>query len=193
MEGKLIIFAAPSGCGKSTIINYLMDELKEDYNLQFSVSVTTRAPRPGEVHGQHYYFLPYEEAKQRIANNEFVEYEEVYEGTIYGTLREQVDKRLADGVNVVFDVDVNGAMRIKEAYGKRALSIFIQPPTIETLRQRLISRGTDAMDVIERRVARASYEISCADKFDEVIVNDVLEVAQVEAQALLEDFLDDQE
>ena len=190
MEGKLIIFAAPSGSGKSTIINSTMaDGGDEELNLHFSVSATSRAPRGEEQNGVEYFFLSPEEFKAKIANDEFVEYEEVYKDKFYGTLKSQVDKQLAAGENIVFDVDVNGALRIKRLYGKRALSIFIQPPSIEELRSRLEKRATDAPEVIEQRIERAKYELSQAENFDEVIINDNLEIAQVEARALVEDFL----
>ena len=190
MEGKLIIFAAPSGSGKSTIINSIMaDGGDEELNLHFSVSATSRAPRGEEQNGVEYFFLSPEEFKEKIANDEFVEYEEVYKDKFYGTLKSQVDKQLAAGENIVFDVDVNGALRIKRLYGKRALSIFIQPPSIEELRSRLEKRATDAPEVIEQRIERAKYELSQAENFDEVIINDNLEIAQVEARALVEDFL----
>ena len=190
MEGKLIIFAAPSGSGKSTIINSIMaDGGDEELNLHFSVSATSRAPRGEEQKGVEYFFLSPEEFKAKIANDEFVEYEEVYKDKFYGTLKSQVDKQLAAGENIVFDVDVNGALRIKRLYGKRALSIFIQPPSIEELRSRLEKRATDAPEVIEQRIERAKYELSQAENFDEVIINDNLEIAQVEARALVEDFL----
>ena len=138
-----------------------------------------------------YFFLTPDEFRAKIANDEFVEYEEVYKDRFYGTLKSQVDKQLDAGENVIFDVDVNGAMRIKQLYGKRALSIFIQPPSIEELRNRLEKRATDAPDVIEQRIERAKYELSQAEKFDEVVVNANLEIAQVEALALVEDFLDE--
>ena len=190
MEGKLIIFAAPSGSGKSTIINSIMaDGGDEELNLHFSVSATSRAPRGEEQNGVEYFFLSPEEFKAKIANDEFVEYEEVYKDKFYGTLKSQVDKQLAAGENIVFDVDVNGALRIKRLYGKRALGIFIQPPSIEELRSRLEKRATDAPEVIEQRIERAKYELSQAENFDEVIINDNLEIAQVEARALVEDFL----
>lgn len=190
MEGKLIIFAAPSGSGKSTIINSIMaDGGDEELNLHFSVSATSRAPRGEEQNGVEYFFLSPEDFKAKIANDEFVEYEEVYKDKFYGTLKSQVDKQLAAGENIVFDVDVNGALRIKRLYGKRALSIFIQPPSIEELRSRLEKRATDAPEVIEQRIERAKYELSQAENFDEVIINDNLEIAQVEARALVEDFL----
>ncbi len=192
MEGKLIIFAAPSGSGKSTIINSIMaDGGAEDLNLHFSISATSRAPRGEEKNGVEYFFLTPEEFRQKIANDEFVEYEEVYTDKFYGTLKSQVDKQLASGENVIFDVDVNGAMNIKKLYGKRALSIFIQPPSIEELRDRLEKRATDAPEVIAQRVERARYELEQAEHFDEVVINDNLEVAKVEARALVEDFLAD--
>lgn len=190
MEGKLIIIAAPSGSGKSTIINNVLgDGAAEEMNIHFSISATSRAPRGTEKNGVEYFFLSPEEFKQKIANDEFLEYEEVYHDKFYGTLKSQVDKQLADGENVMFDVDVNGAMRIKKIYGNRALSIFIQPPSIEELRKRLTSRATDAPEVIEQRIERAKYELSQAENFDEVVVNDQLEVATLEVSVLIEDFL----
>ena len=191
-QAKLIIFAAPSGSGKSTIISSIMaDGGAEALNLHFSISATSRAPRGNEQNGVEYFFLSPEEFKEKIANDEFIEYEEVYADKFYGTLKSQVDKQLAAGENVVFDVDVHGAMNIKKVYGKRALSIFIQPPGIEELRHRLEHRGTDAPEVIEQRLERAAYELTFADKFDEVVINDNLEIAQLETLALVEDFLED--
>lgn len=183
---KLIIFSAPSGSGKSTIINYL---LKQNLNLAFSISATSRPPRGIEQHGVEYFFLSPEEFRQRIANDEFLEYEEVYEDRFYGTLKAQVERQLEAGQNVVFDVDVVGGCNIKQFYGERALSIFIQPPSIEALRQRLEGRGTDAPEVIEDRLAKASYELTFAPKFDKVIVNDDLEKAQAETLEVLKEFL----
>ena len=184
--GKLIIFSAPSGSGKSTIINYL---LKQNLNLAFSISATSRPPRGTEQNGVEYFFLSPEEFRQRIANDEFLEYEEVYTDRFYGTLKAQVEKQLAAGQNVIFDVDVLGGCNIKKFYGERALSVFIQPPSIEELRNRLNGRGTDAPEVIESRIARAEYELSFADKFDVVVVNDELEKAQKEALATIQAFL----
>lgn len=183
---KLIIFSAPSGSGKSTIINYL---LKQNLNLAFSISATSRPPRGTEQHGVEYFFLSPEEFRQRIANDEFLEYEEVYEDRFYGTLKAQVERQLDAGQNVVFDVDVVGGCNIKQFYGERALSIFIQPPSIEALRQRLEGRGTDTPEVIEDRLAKASYELTFAPKFDKVIVNDDLEKAQAETLEVLKEFL----
>ena len=186
---KIIIFSAPSGSGKSTIINYLM---QQGLNLHFSVSATSRPPRGAEQNGVEYYFLTPEDFKQRIAQGEFLEYEEVYKDRFYGTLKSQVDAQLAKGENVVCDVDVLGGQNIKKHYGQRALSIFIQPPSIEALRQRLEGRGTDSPEVINDRIARAEFELSFADKFDHAVVNDDLQQAQAEALALIQNFLKDE-
>lgn len=186
---KIIIFSAPSGSGKSTIINYLM---QQGLNLHFSVSATSRPPRGAEQNGVEYYFLTPEDFKQRIAQGEFLEYEEVYKDRFYGTLKLQVDAQLAKGENVVCDVDVLGGQNIKKHYGQRALSIFIQPPSIEVLRQRLEGRGTDSPEVINDRIARAEFELSFADKFDHAVVNDDLQQAQAEALALIQNFLKDE-
>ena len=186
MKGKLIIFSAPSGSGKSTIINYLMTQ---GLNLAFSISATSRAPRGTEQHGVEYYFLSAEEFKQRIANDEFLEYEEVYENRFYGTLKAPIERQLEEGLNVVFDVDVVGGCNIKKYYGDRALSVFIQPPSIEELRKRLVGRATDAPEVIESRIAKAEFELGFADKFDVVVVNDDLEKAKADALETLQKFL----
>ena len=184
--GKLIIFSAPSGSGKSTIINYL---LTQNLNLAFSISATSRPPRGTEQNGVEYFFLTPEEFKQRIANNEFLEYEEVYTDRFYGTLKAQVEKQLEAGQNVIFDVDVVGGCNIKKFYGERALSVFIQPPSVEELRKRLNGRGTDAPEVIESRIAKAEFELSYADKFDVVIINDDLHTAKADALKVISDFL----
>ena len=186
---KIIIFSAPSGSGKSTIINYLM---QQGLNLHFSVSATSRPPRGAEQNGVEYYFLTPEDFKQRIAQGEFLEYEEVYKDRFYGTLKSQVDAQLAKGENVVCDVDVLGGQNIKKHYGQQALSLFIQPPSIEALRQRLEGRGTDSPEVINDRIARAEFELSFADKFDHAVVNDDLQQAQAEALALIQNFLKDE-
>lgn len=185
-EAKIIIFSAPSGSGKSTIINYL---LNQQLNLAFSISATSRPPRGEEKHGVEYFFLTPDEFRQRIANNEFLEYEEVYTDRFYGTLKEQVEKQLAAGQNVVFDVDVVGGCNIKKYYGERALSLFIQPPGIDELRRRLIGRGTDTPEVIESRIAKAEYELSFAPKFDKVIINDDLETAKAQTLKVISEFL----
>ncbi|MBQ8501149.1 MAG: guanylate kinase [Bacteroides sp.] len=186
MAGKLIIFSAPSGSGKSTIINYL---LTQNLNLAFSISATSRPPRGTEQHGVEYFFLSPEEFRRRIAQGDFLEYEEVYPDRFYGTLKEQVERQLAAGQNVVFDVDVVGGCNIKKFYGDRALSLFIQPPGIEELRRRLVGRATDTPEVIESRIAKAEFELSFAPKFDVVIVNDDLDTAKAETLQVLRNFL----
>ena len=186
LMGKLIIFSAPSGSGKSTIINHL---LQQDLNLAFSISATSRPPRGTERDGVEYFFLTPDEFRERIARGEFLEYEEVYPGRFYGTLKSQVEKQLTAGQNVVFDVDVVGGCNIKKYYGERALSVFIQPPSVEELRRRLVGRGTDAPDVIEDRVAKAEYELGFAPQFDVVVVNDNLEEAQQRAYDVIRNFL----
>lgn len=187
MEKKLLIFSAPSGSGKSTIINWLMQH--PDLHLAFSISCTSRAPRGTEQNGVEYFFLTPEEFRERIANNEFLEYEEVYKDRFYGTLKQQVENQLQKGENVVFDLDVKGGCNIKRFYGDRALSIFIQPPSIDALRQRLVGRATDAPEVIEDRLARASYELTFAPQFDRVVVNDNLDKAKAETLAIVREFL----
>ncbi len=186
MIGKLIIFSAPSGSGKSTIIKYL---LQQDLNLCFSISATSRSPRGEEKNGVDYYFLSPEEFRQKIANNEFLEYEEVYTDRFYGTLKSSVEQQLNNGKNVVFDVDVVGGCNIKKAYGSQALSIFIQPPSIEILRERLIGRATDAPQVIEDRLNKATYELTFAPNFDKIIINDELSKAEAEALETIKRFL----
>ena len=188
MKGKLIIFSAPSGTGKSTIISWLMKEHKE-LNMAFSISCTSRAPRGSEQNGVEYFFLTPKEFRARIEDDEFLEYEEVYTDRYYGTLKSQVEKQLEAGQNVVFDVDVKGGVNIKKFYGDEALSIFIQPPSINELRRRLEHRATDAPDVINQRIARAEFELTFADKFDKVIINDVLEYAEADALATIQQFL----
>ena len=187
MEKKLLIFSAPSGSGKSTIINWLMQH--PDLHLAFSISCTSRAPRGTEQNGVEYFFLTPEEFRERIANNEFLEYEEVYKDRFYGTLKQQVENQLQKGENVVFDLEVKGGCNSKRFYGDRALSIFIQPPSIDALRQRLVGRATDAPEVIEDRLARASYELTFAPQFDRVVVNDDLDKAKAETLAIVREFL----
>lgn len=186
MAGKLIIFSAPSGAGKSTIINYL---LQQSLRLRFSISATSRAPRGTEQNGVEYYFLTPEEFKARIAKGDFLEYEEVYTDKFYGTLKSEVERILDEGDNVIFDVDVVGGCNIKHYYGERALSVFIQPPSIEELRKRLVGRGTDTPEVIESRIAKAAYELGFADKFDTVVINDDLETAKANALQVIRTFL----
>ena len=188
-QNKLIIFSAPSGTGKSTIIQWLMREHPE-LRLAFSISCTSRPPRGQERDGVEYFFLTAEEFRRRIDNDDFLEYVEVYPGRYYGTLKSQVEQQSAEGQTVVFDVDVLGGLRIKEHYGARAMSIFIQPPSVEELRRRLTARGTDAPDVIEQRIARAEMEMSYAPQFDCRVVNDRLEQAEAEACRLIAEFID---
>jgi guanylate kinase len=187
MNSKIVIFSAPSGSGKSTIINYL---LTQNLNIAFSISATSREPRGAEQHGVEYYFLSPEEFRTRIAAGEFLEYEEVYTDRFYGTLKSEVERILNDGHHVVFDVDVLGGVNIKKYYGERALSVFIQPPSVEELRNRLVSRNTDAPEVIESRIDRAEFELGFASQFDVVIVNDNLEKAKAETLTVLKNFFD---
>ena len=197
-RGKLIIFSAPSGSGKSTIIQSL---LNRDLNLSFSISATSRAPRGTEKNGVEYYFITPDEFRERIANDEFLEYEEVYAGKFYGTLKSEVERILDSGKNVIFDVDVVGGLNIKKYYGNQALALFkyyfiltlpllIHPPSIQALEQRLKNRATDTPEVIAHRIAKAEYELSFAPKFDKIIVNDILEKAQEEAYRSIRQFLD---
>lgn len=186
MVGKLIIFSAPSGAGKSTLVHYL---LGRGFNMEFSVSATSRAPRGIEKHGVDYYFLSLEEFKQKIDNQEFIEYEEVYTDIFYGTLRSEVDRITSKGSNIIFDVDVMGGLNIKKQYGDRALALFIAPPSIDILHQRLIDRKTDSPEMIAKRVAKADYEMTFAPKFDFVLVNDDLDKAKAEAEQLIRKFL----
>ena len=189
MKGKLLIFSAPSGSGKSTLLNYVMSQIPE---MAFSVSATTRPPRGEEVHGKEYYFLTMEDFKQRVENGEFLEWEEVYPGRCYGTLLSVVEQMQLDGKHVAFDVDVCGGVNIKKHYGDHALSIFIQAPSVEVLRERLIKRQTDPMEEIEKRVAKAAWETEFAQgKFDRTIINDDLETAKRNLLNVVQYFLDD--
>ena len=185
--GKLIIFSAPSGSGKSTIISRLMQH--PELHLAFSVSCTSRAPRGTERNGVEYFFITPEEFHERISRDEFLEYEEVYADRFYGTLKQQVETQAARGENVVFDVDVKGGCNIKQYYGDRALSIFIQPPSIEELRHRLVGRATDAPEVIEQRIERAAFELTFAPKFDRVVINDDLDRAVEETLRIVREFV----
>ena len=184
----MLIVSAPSGSGKSTIVNWLMQEHPE-LKLYFSISCTSRAPRGTEQNGVEYFFLSPEEFKAKIQNDEFLEYEEVYENRFYGTLKSQVEHQAETGQNVVFDVDVKGGVNIKRFYGDKALSLFIQPPSIEELRRRLEGRGTDTPEAIEQRLAKAEYELTFAPQFDHIVVNDDLQAAKEETLRLVSDFL----
>lgn len=171
-KGKIIIISAPSGCGKSTIIGEIMR--RGNVEMQFSVSATNRDPREGEVNGVNYHFLSDEEFKSAIAEEAFVEYEEVYPGRFYGTLKSEVENRCEEGINVVLDIDVKGGVRVKDMYGDRAKSIFIMPPSVEELRRRLESRATDSKEAIDQRVGKAEFELSYAKAYDAQVVNDEL-------------------
>lgn len=186
MQGKIIIFSAPSGSGKSTIISRLMS--RRELNMAFSISCTSRPPRGTERDGVEYFFVTPDEFRRRIEAGEFLEYEEVYKDRYYGTLKSQVESQLARGENVVLDVDVKGGCSIKSLYGDRALSLFIQPPSVGELRRRLEGRGTDAPEVINDRLARASFELTFAPRFDKVIVNDDLTRAVAEAFEAIRQF-----
>ncbi len=187
MSGKLIIISAPSGCGKSTIISHLME--RGNIQMEFSVSATNRLPRPGETDGVNYHFLTTENFNDLISRGEFVEYEEVYPGRFYGTLKSEIQHRLDSGRNIILDVDVKGGINVKRLYGDRALSIFIEPPSIEVLRSRLTNRGTEAPEVVEERVARAEFEISMAPQFDAIVVNNNLDEAVGNAERIITEFL----
>lgn len=186
-EGKLIIISAPSGSGKSTIIGRIMQD--ESLRLAFSVSATTRPRRGQEVHGVDYYYLTTEEFRQKIENDELVEYQEVYEGRYYGTLKSEVERITGMGMNVVLDLDVLGGVNVKRMYGDRAISIFIQPPSVEVLRERLIKRGTDSMEDIQSRVDKAEFEISIGPQFDYTVINDDLDTAVAQVHDLIVDFI----
>lgn len=190
-KGKLIIVSAPSGSGKSTIVQWLMKEHPE-LKLYFSISCTSRPPRGTEQNGVEYFFLSPEEFKAKIAAGEFLEFEEVYADRFYGTLKQQVERQREAGQNVVFDVDVKGGVNIKRYYGEEALSLFIQPPSVDELRRRLVGRATDTAEAIEQRLAKAEYELTFAPQFDRVIVNDDLEVAKQETLDVVSKFLKQQ-
>ena len=187
MEGKAIIVSAPSGAGKTTIVKHL---LGSGLPLEFSVSACSRAMRPGEVHGRDYYFLGTEEFRRRIAQDEFVEWEEVYPGMYYGTLRSEIQRIWDLQRHVIFDVDVKGGVNLKKVFGVKALSIFVSPPSYESLRGRLVGRGTENPASLEKRLERARMEMGYAARFDCVIVNDRLEPALAEAESLVKQFLD---
>ena len=188
MLGKLIIFSAPSGSGKSTIVNWLMQEHPE-LKLYFSVSCTSRPPRGDERHGVEYFFVSPDKFRDLISQNAFLEYEQVYEGRYYGTLTRQVELQRQNGQNVVFDIDVKGGINVKRHYGEQALSIFIQPPSIDELRRRLTLRATDSQEQIATRIDKAAYELTFAPEFDHVVVNDDLEKAKAEVLQLVKSFL----
>ena len=186
MKGKLLIFSAPSGAGKTTIVHHL---LKQDLGLFFSVSACSREKRHNETNGKDYHFIGREKFKDLIAKEEFLEWEEVYPGQFYGTLKSEVNAMIESGKNVIFDVDVVGALNIKKHYSDRALSVFVQPPSINRLKQRLIERSTESDENLKRRLEKATKELSTATKFDEILVNDVLEIALEKAEVIASEFL----
>ncbi len=183
---KVIIFSAPSGSGKTSIVNYL---LERGLGLEFSISATSRAPRGEEQNGREYFFLTNEEFKRRVANGEFIEWQEVYEGCCYGTLKSEVERIWGDGKTVIFDVDVVGGVNLKKIFGEKALALFIQAPSVEELRRRLVSRGTDTPEKIEQRLAKAEYEMTFAPRFDKVIINDQLQRACEDAEKIVREFI----
>ncbi len=183
---KAVIFSAPSGSGKSTVVGHI---LKLHPELEFSISAASRAPRGSERNGVEYWFISADEFRKRIAADEFVEYEEVYPGSYYGTLKSEVERIWAKGNSVIFDVDVKGGVNLKKYFGDRALSVFVQAPSVEELRRRLIGRATDSPEAIERRVAKAAEEMTYADKFDYILINDDLEKAFADAEKVVGDFL----
>lgn len=187
MSGKLIIISAPSGCGKSTIIHDITE--RGNVAITFSVSATNRKPREGEIDGVHYHFLSTTEFHDRIAEGDFLEYEEVYPGRFYGTLKSEINRALEAGSNIVLDIDVKGGINIKKIYGEKAIAIFIQPPSVEALRSRLENRGTESREVIDERIARAEFELSFAPQFDVVVVNDDLAVAVDRTEQVIVDFI----
>jgi guanylate kinase len=185
-KDQVIIFSAPSGAGKSTIVRHLLEKYPD---LEFSISATSRAPRGEEKDGREYYFFSVDQFESKIKSGDFVEYEEVYPGSYYGTLRSEVRRIWNKGHIILFDIDVKGGVNLKRLYGGNALAVFIMPPSVEVLKQRLVSRGTDSVENIEKRVAKAAEELTYRDKFDKVLVNDNLEVALVEADKIVSDFI----
>lgn len=186
MKGKLIIFSAPSGAGKTTIVKHL---LQQNFNLEFSISATSREARHTETHKKDYYFLSEKEFIQKVKNDEFLEWEEVYKGTSYGTLKSEVERIRNLGKNVIFDVDVIGGLNIKKYYGKEALAVFVQPPSVEELRFRLTNRSTETEEKIQMRIAKAEHELSFDKEFDVVIINDELQKAFLEAERIIGEFV----
>ena len=187
MDNKVIIFSAPSGAGKSTVVNHILGLHPE---IEFSISATSRAPRGQEQHGVEYYFLSADEFRQMISEDKFVEYEEVYAGSFYGTLKSEVERIWAKGHVIIFDIDVQGGVNLKRIFGDQAFSVFIQAPSVEVLRERLVGRGTDTAEAIERRVAKAASEMEfAAGKFDHVLINDDLTKTFAEAERIIDEFL----
>lgn len=186
--GKIIVFTAPSGAGKTTIVRHILHSFE---SVAFSVSATTRKPRDYEKNGTHYYFLSDKEFHKKIDDDAFVEYEEVYPGLFYGTLKKELQRLWSEGKHVIFDIDVHGAIEIKEIYGNRALTIFIEPPSIQVLQERLRQRGTEDEVSIQKRIAKFSKEMEFLDKFDYRLINDDLEIAFQEAEKIVMKFIND--
>lgn len=187
MAGKLVIFSGPSGAGKSTIVKYLREI--GDFNLDFSISATSRGKRDNETDGKDYYFLTLDKFKSRIEENEFLEWEEVYPGQYYGTLKSEIDRLTKAGKNIIFDVDVVGGANIKHQFRETSISIFIQPPSLEILKERLENRKTESEENIQKRLKKARLEMTYSRRFDHIVVNDKLETAKAEAEKLVKDFL----
>jgi len=187
-KGKLFVFSAPSGSGKTTIVRHLLQ--KKRFNLQFSISATSRDPRGTEKHGEDYYFISLKEFKKKIKNDEFLEWEEVYRDNFYGTLKTEVDRIWAQKKHVIFDIDVAGGLRIKKKFPKETLSVFVKPPSIDELKIRLKKRSTESEDKINMRIAKASVELATAPQFDKIIKNYILEDALQEAENLIDEFLE---
>ena len=185
-KGKLIVFSAPSGAGKTTLVRHALDSIN---NLKSSISCTTRDKREGEVHGKDYYFTSPEDFKAKIANDEFVEHEEVYHDNFYGTLKSEVDKITAEGISVIFDIDVIGALNIKKLYGDECLTVFVNPPSLEILKERLISRNTESEDKLKQRIDKAGIEMEKAKEFDVILLNDDLETAKAKTIEIITDFI----
>lgn len=186
MNEKLIIISAPSGAGKTTVVKHL---LKSNLNLVFSVSATTRSPRPGERDGEDYYFLSIEEFRKRVRNDEFIEWEEVYKDHLYGTLKSEIDRIWNKGSHVIFDVDARGGISLKNKFGNKAAALFIMPPSVPELEMRLRNRGKDSPEKIKMRVEKAALEMKLANQFDFVVINSVLDEALAEAVAIVSSFL----
>ena len=187
MSGKLIIFSAPSGAGKTTIVRRLLE--KHSDKIAFSISASTRQPRGAEVNGVDYYFISKEDFLHKVAKHEFIEFEELYSGTFYGTLRSEVERIWNEGKHVIFDIDVVGGLRLKSKFPEQALAIFVNPPSLEVLKERLTGRGTDSQEKLNERFAKAEHELSFADKFDVILQNNDLETACAEAEKLVIDFI----
>ena len=187
--GKVIILSAPSGAGKTTLAKHLLN--KKDLKLKFSVSATTRGPRKGEINGKDYYFLTNKDFEEKIKNNEFVEWEEVYSGIFYGTLKSEIERIFSEGYNVLFDVDVKGGLNLKKYFGDNALSVFVAPPSLNELKKRLENRQTETQESIMKRLARAKEELTYIDKFDKVVINDDINKAKEEIYGLVSSFLKD--